>query len=80
MRLVQSAGRNVPADIAVVGFNNIDLTELVDPPLTTVSIPMYEIGQKALEMLRQIRGQDNLFLKPLVFDTKLVIRKSCGCS
>ena len=41
----------VPADVAVTGFNNFDFAEFVDPPLTTVRTPGYEMGRAAAQNL-----------------------------
>lgn len=46
-----AAGRRVPEDVAVVGFDDIPLASLVVPALTTVHVPKYRLGQLALEKL-----------------------------
>jgi LacI family transcriptional regulator len=46
-----AAGRRVPEDMAVVGFDDIPLASLVVPALTTVHVPKYRLGQLVLEML-----------------------------
>ncbi|WP_067933229.1 LacI family DNA-binding transcriptional regulator [Alicyclobacillus kakegawensis] len=51
MREALANGLRVPEDLAVVGFDNIDLTELVSPTLTTVGQHRYEMGMTAAEML-----------------------------
>ncbi len=79
MRGFRNAGRRIPYDGAVVGFDNNPLAELIDPPLTTVSIPMYDIGQKAMKMLEEIRSNKDASFERIVFQTELVIRESCGC-
>ena len=80
MRAIQGSGRSVPGDLAVVGFNNIDLAELVDPPLTTVAVPMYEIGRQAMRMLEKLISGANTHFEEIIFETSLVVRKSCGCA
>ncbi len=44
---LREAGRRVPADVSVVGFDDIPLAAYFDPPLTTVRLPAYELGQAA---------------------------------
>ncbi|MFN8150462.1 MAG: LacI family DNA-binding transcriptional regulator [Solirubrobacterales bacterium] len=47
MRSAMSKGLRVPEDVAVSGFNDFDFSAFVEPALTTVSIPVYEMGRKA---------------------------------
>jgi DNA-binding LacI/PurR family transcriptional regulator len=79
MQAIQARGKGIPGDVAVVGYNDIELAALVHPPLTTVSAPAYEMGVQAMTMLRQLHG--GLLLEPnrIVLDTELVVRSSCGC-
>jgi DNA-binding LacI/PurR family transcriptional regulator len=48
---IRSQGMDVPRDVAVVGFNDFDFSGFIDPPLTTVRIPGYELGRIAAERL-----------------------------
>lgn len=76
---LQRAGKRVPEDIAVVGFDDVHLAHYLMPPLTTVRAPVEQAGREAIQQLvRLIRtGQAN----PLVLlPTELVIRRSCGCN
>jgi LacI family transcriptional regulator len=79
MRELQAAGLRVPADVAVVGFDDIHLATLLTPPLTTVRQPMREIGERACASLL-LRIADPA--RPPRVDrvpTELIIRESCGC-
>jgi DNA-binding LacI/PurR family transcriptional regulator len=51
MHQLRDHGLSIPADVAVVGFNDFDFSAYLDPPLTTVRIPGYEIGRVAAERL-----------------------------
>jgi DNA-binding LacI/PurR family transcriptional regulator len=44
-------GRRVPDDLAVVGYDDIPLSALVTPPLTTCRVPRYELGAQAVSLL-----------------------------
>jgi LacI family transcriptional regulator len=54
MRVLKAKGIRIPDDIAVVGFSNSDIIELLDPPLTVVRQPAFEMGQVATELLLQL--------------------------
>ena len=74
---VNHADERVPEDVAVVGFDDVNLARYMTPPLTTVRAPIKDAGRKAAEQLiKLIRGQtaDSLTLLP----TELIIRESCG--
>ncbi len=76
---LQAAGKRIPEDVAVVGFDDQRLASILNPPLTTVRAPTEEVGRTAArQLIRLIRaGQaDALTLLP----TELVIRRSCGCA
>ncbi len=49
----QSHGIAVPGDIAIAGFNGLDISQSISPQLTTIATPRYEIGHLAGELLRQ---------------------------
>lgn len=54
MSEVKARGLRIPADIAVTGFNDFDFSSFLDPPLTTVAFPGYEVGRIAAHTLIQI--------------------------
>ncbi len=77
IQAVHAAGKRVPEDIAVVGFDDALLSKYIDPPLTTVRAPIEEAGRAAAtQLLHLIHNDpaDSLTLLP----TELVIRRSCG--
>jgi DNA-binding LacI/PurR family transcriptional regulator len=51
IRQLRARGRRVPHDLAVTGFNDFAFAEFVDPALTTVHVPGYEIGRTAAQLL-----------------------------
>jgi len=73
---VHSLGLSVPGDVAVIGVNNLDFSAYTSPTLTTVSIPMEEIGTAAAELLlKRIGGFAGLPVK-MLYPTRLVVRES----
>ncbi|WP_226654869.1 LacI family DNA-binding transcriptional regulator [Pseudalkalibacillus hwajinpoensis] len=78
IKAVKDQNMKVPEDVAVVGFDNIQFSEIFEPALTTIAQPLIEMGKQSMELLlKQIKG-DSLKKKQLVLDTKLIIRDSCG--
>lgn len=76
---LREAGRRVPQDVAVVGFDDAPFAPYLTPPLTTVHAPTELVGQTAVRQLLGLiqSGQaEPLTLLP----TEIVIRNSCGCS
>ena len=75
LQALREAGRRVPEDVAVIGFDDISLATYCDPPLTTVRQPIAEIGRSmARAMLRLLEG---LEVEPLtILPTELVLRES----
>jgi len=80
IRELQMAGVRVPADIAVVGFDDMHAGALLMPPLTTVRQPMRLLGERACARLLQRIAQPALPRHVERLPAELVIRESCGCS
>ena len=75
MRTLSKAGRRVPDDVAVVGFDDIELAKYTEPPLTTVRQPIVDLGRElARQLLRLAAGED--IEQALVLPTDLVVRES----
>ena len=74
LKEINASGLHVPADMAVVGFDKIDFSNMTNPTLTTIAQPMYKMGTIAAEMLiDKIRGQE---ADSVILDYELVIRES----
>lgn len=75
LRALREAGRRVPEDVAVVGFDDSPLAAHSDPPLTTVRQPIEELGSTLVKLLdAQIQGEKVDF--PVILPTQLVRRAS----
>jgi len=78
LKALNESGRRVPEDIALVGFNDINLSSFVTPPLTTVHAPTEQVGRVAAQQLFRIlenETPDPVTLLP----TQVILRRSCGC-
>ena len=70
LRLLKARGISVPADMGLMGFSNTDLTELLDPPLSIIKQPAFEMGEQAAEILfkyldkkRTLIANENIIIK-----------------
>lgn len=79
LRELGRAGIGVPWDVAVTGFDDIYPSRLVDPPLTTVSQPVRELGIRAGRRLLARITEPALSATARLLPTSAVIRASCGC-
>jgi DNA-binding LacI/PurR family transcriptional regulator len=75
LRTLRAAGRRVPDDVAVVGFDDIELARYTEPPLTTVRQPIVRVGRTLVrQLLRLAAGEE---IEPsVVLPTSLVVRGS----
>lgn len=71
-------GLECPADVSVVGYNDIPLTDQLRPPLTTIRLPGYELGRLAAELVvTRIEGTEPTTEKVLLAP-ELIVRESTG--
>jgi LacI family transcriptional regulator len=77
MSAIRDAGARVPDDIALVGFDNVPITALLQPALTTMAMPLSEFGETAARLLEQqlsLGGRHSPV--HLAFSAELVVRES----
>lgn len=67
----------IPSEIAIVGFDDMYWSNSLNPPLTAVRQPAYEIGKRAAELLIQRIGEPRRPTIQMVLNTELMIRSSC---
>lgn len=76
IRAIKAAGLKIPEDVAVVGFDNSEISALYDPRLSTISQPRYDLGRITVELLvRMIKGEE-LDKKEHYLEHELIIRES----
>ncbi len=74
LRVLAQAGRSVPADVAIVGFNDISSARHASPPLTTINQPIHALGREMARMLLALMAGEQP--SPLILPTRLVVRSS----
>jgi LacI family transcriptional regulator len=77
LRTAAECGRRIPEDVSLIGFDNVDLSAIVHPPLTTIHQPKYEMGKAAVEILLRKIKEDNPVTEHRVLGVKLIERESC---
>jgi DNA-binding LacI/PurR family transcriptional regulator len=75
LRALRAAGRRVPEDVAVVGFDDIGAARLADPALTTIRQPVEDMGQAMTRMLLAAM-EGEAAAEPLILPVELVVRAS----
>ena len=75
LRVLKAAGRKVPDDVALVGFDDSTIARHTDPQLTSVRQPIEELGRNMARLLL-MQLQDGVVPEPMVLPTELVIRGS----
>jgi DNA-binding LacI/PurR family transcriptional regulator len=73
---LHAAGRRVPEDVAVVGFDDFELAVQTEPALTTVRQPMEEIGRTMVRLLLEEMDQPEVAWRHVTLRTQLVVRDS----
>jgi len=71
-------GLRIPEDLSLIGFDNIEFSGIVHPPLTTIHQPKYEMGQAAVEiLLRMARERDKRITEHRLLGVEMIERQSC---
>ena len=79
VRATRAGGLHVPDDLSVIGLDNIWLVTDMEPPLTTVDLPRYEIGRIAMEMLFELLSRADDSQEGVLHQqvkTSLIVRQS----
>jgi len=74
--MMREKGIAIPSDMALVGFSDSPLSSLIDPPLTTVRQPAYEMGKIATELLIDQIENNRLIIERKVLPTEFIKRGS----
>ena len=79
MAALKAAGKKVPDDISVIGFDDSEWAALMDPPLTVVAQPIVELGTRAAQtLMRRISRGRVKTPRAVVLKPELILRDSCA--
>ncbi|WP_217185634.1 LacI family DNA-binding transcriptional regulator [Streptomyces sp. AC495_CC817] len=76
LKALRAAGRRVPEDVAVIGFDDFPLAQRTDPPLTTVRQPLEEMGRAMIRLLLEDMDEPSVAYRHVILRTKLQVRES----
>ena len=76
LRAAAEDGFSVPRDLAVVGYDDLEIARFTNPPLTTIAQPKKEIGAQAVNLLVDRMSHKNRPPSRLVLPPELIIRRS----
>jgi len=74
---LRKAGRRVPEDVSVIGFDGIPEGESLDFPLTTVVQPLYQLGKEAVDIMQRVLHSETVSDRKL--SCSVVVKETCGC-
>jgi LacI family transcriptional regulator len=73
---IRAAGLRCPTDVSVVGYNDMPLTHRVDPPLTTVRVPYFDLGRQAASLLVEALDDRGSMDRSVRLTPRLLVRDS----
>ncbi len=76
LKAIKEAGLKCPDDVALVGFSETELASLIDPPLTSVEQPTFEMGETAANLLLEQLDKNPKPFRTVLLTAKMNIRKS----
>jgi LacI family transcriptional regulator len=78
LQAIHERGLDIPGQIAIVGFDDMPWAVSLQPPLTAVAQPAFEVGIAAARLLLERLREPDRPIRHIVLETRLVIRASCG--
>ena len=76
MRAAIDLGYRIPEDLSIIGYDDVQMTKYTNPQLTTISQPMFEMGNRAAEMLIERIGELEIPKRKKILEPNLVVRGS----
>jgi len=78
MKILLKKGYKIPEDVNIIGFDNIKITQFIEPELTTIAQPIYEMGREACRLLVRVVNREEIDNKIIYFEPSLIIRGTTG--
>ena len=78
MRAAMKMGFTIPDDLSIIGFDDIDMSDIVHPPLTTLRLPRYELAKVFFDALEHLKSGPHVHGEQYSVKTSLIVRESTG--
>jgi LacI family transcriptional regulator len=81
LKALRQAGRRIPEDVALVGFDDVPIASAVEPALTTIRQPIRRLGSLSAELVLNMAensSEEHTLVNRIVLPAELVVRESCG--
>jgi DNA-binding LacI/PurR family transcriptional regulator len=78
MRTAMKMGFSIPRDLSIIGFDDIDMSDIVHPPLTTLRLPRQDLAKAFFDALEHLKSHPHARGEQLSVKTSLVVRESTG--
>ncbi len=75
-KAIQELNRKIPDNLAVIGFDDVEMASIVSPPLTTIQIPRHDMGMTAMNLLLKSMNKEPLDSPGEYMETHLIVRGS----
>jgi LacI family transcriptional regulator len=76
MRALQEGGTRVPEEVSVLGMDDLEIAEMVSPPLTTIHYPIKELVERAMELLISQISSREVRSETIVLEPSMTVRRS----
>jgi LacI family transcriptional regulator len=76
MQYLKDNNFNIPDDISLIGFDDVETDMIIDPPLTTIKVPKVKMGTEAVQLLLNIIKTESTTTKKIIVPIELVVRDS----
>lgn len=80
MQYLKESGLKIPEDISLIGFDDVEASHLLDPPLSTVGVPKIELGGEVMRLMADMLNQKVKSPKKVLVPVELVKRRSTGAA
>lgn len=75
IKALKNSGRHIPKDVAIVGFDDLSVSSMIEPALTTIHVPTYQMGRVAAKIILDHNESKNI-VQNIELETTLVVRRS----